>query len=199
MSNSNIVCTECKKRPPSVGRKKCDVCRASQSRRMKERRKRLKEQGLCTICGRAPAVAGRAKCLECQQKQNEAVRLYNHRKAAITQVKSENCLQECIAAGVEAMQSELDILIAMRDVVADKFLGYASNTSANNDVLKQGMTLITKFCRGVRRQSNICQVVRESEHLDTRDLELVRKENTRVRVRCQFAVDMARGYVPRGW
>lgn len=49
------------------------------ARKCKERRERLKEQGLCVRCAR-PAVEGRVLCAECARKNPEAQQVRKMKK-----------------------------------------------------------------------------------------------------------------------
>lgn len=81
------ICVYCGKRPARPGRVTCGECKAYQSEwramhfdehpeakeeflqearvRNKERRERLKEQGICNWCGKRPAEPGKTQCKVC--------------------------------------------------------------------------------------------------------------------------------------
>ena len=54
--------------------------KANRLRKMKERRERLKAQGLCIWCGKRKALSGKQQCLECYIKRKRANREYKKRK-----------------------------------------------------------------------------------------------------------------------
>lgn len=88
------ICPRCRTRWCVPGHVYCDDCYAHQyavaERRDpgrvqrnaydRDRRARLKAEGICTHCGQRPAEPGKLKCKECKDKQNESNRMYRLRQ-----------------------------------------------------------------------------------------------------------------------
>lgn len=85
------ICPKCKKAWAAPGRVFCEPCLKQKkaetmkfggeynARKCKERRERLKEQGLCVRCAR-PAVEGKVLCAECARKNAEAQQVRKMKK-----------------------------------------------------------------------------------------------------------------------
>jgi predicted amidophosphoribosyltransferase len=88
---SKGICPKCRKEWAAPGRVFCPDCLKKKrdetmkyggeynARKCKERRERLKEQGLCVRCAR-PAVEGRVLCAECARKNSEAQQVRKMKK-----------------------------------------------------------------------------------------------------------------------
>ena len=88
------ICFYCKKAYAEPGRTYCKKClqrklamnerrdpdRVKRNSYNRERRERLKAEGLCVDCGRRPAVEGQTRCPVCAQKKRESEQVSRIRK-----------------------------------------------------------------------------------------------------------------------
>lgn len=61
---SLYVCTNCQKRPASIGRKWCEECRARERAKCRRKTERRRASGKCTHCGADP-LPGKLSCVKC--------------------------------------------------------------------------------------------------------------------------------------
>jgi len=94
-SKGHVTCLDCRDKEREVDRerKRKELAnempehKAERLRKMKERRERLKEQGICVWCGKHEASRGQ-HCLECSIKCKRANREYKSKKRNESRVLS---------------------------------------------------------------------------------------------------------------
>ena len=88
------ICPGCRKAWADPGKVYCGPCyrkrqysnersdpgRVKRNAYDKERKARLKAEGICVGCGKKPAMEGRLKCQKCQTKQNESNKAWRVRE-----------------------------------------------------------------------------------------------------------------------
>ena len=97
------ICPDCRKAYAEGGKVLCRKCAKHRlavryhndpggekhKQYSRERRERLKAEGICIDCGRAPARDGGVRCVTCNKKRNESIQAYKLRKRIRNEAKKE--------------------------------------------------------------------------------------------------------------
>ena len=110
-SKGHVTCLDCRDKEREVDRERkrkkladeTPEHKAERLRKMKERRERLKEQGICVWCGKHKVLSGKQQCLECYIKRKRINREYKSKKRNESRVLSgtdtQGSSQRCGARG----------------------------------------------------------------------------------------------------
>lgn len=173
------ICTRCKAKAATPGKKICFDCQ-EKSRLARVKNQQLKEekrrsQGLCIKCGKRKVVAGRKYCTTCEE-------ITIWRPERIKARVAYPIIRQYLEQGTD-VETELHILIDMRDIFAERFNEYTSDIAANKIVVDSGKDMLKKLCKGVQRLIVISQWIRNEKDREASaaDLLLLLQENAKKR------------------